>query len=106
MRHEFEIIHAAGTCEGITLPKEQMANMHQRFKTLASKSDQALYKLEYEEMKYRLLAFLVASEAKLQVWTSKLGHQEDVEDMLKDYMVSTLCVCVCVCVCLKTTDRN
>lgn len=43
------------------------------------------HKLEYEEMKYRLLAFLVLAEAKLQAVTVKLGEQEEVEAMLSDY---------------------
>jgi hypothetical protein len=61
--------------------------MHSRFQNLAAKSNHALYKLEYEEMKYRLMAFLVASESKLQQWTAKLGEQEDVEVLLEDYVV-------------------
>ena len=36
-------------------------------------------------MKYRLLAFLVLAEAKLQAVTVKLGEQEEVEAMLVDY---------------------
>lgn len=45
-------------------------------------------RLEYEEMQYRLLAFLVVAEAKLKAWTVKCGRQDEVEALCKDYMVS------------------
>lgn len=62
--------------------------MNLRFTTLTKKSDAMIRKLEYEELQYRLLAFLVVAEAKLKSWTVKYGHLPEVEAMLHDYMVS------------------
>ena len=44
--------------------------------------------MEFEEMKFRLLAFIVIAEIKLKSWTVKLGKQPEVEEMLNDYNVS------------------
>ena len=44
--------------------------------------------MEYEELKFRLLAFIVIAEMKLKSWTVKLGRQPEVEEMLDDYNVS------------------
>ena len=43
--------------------------------------------MEYEELKFRLLAFIVVAEMKLKSWTVKLGRQPEVEEMLDDYNV-------------------
>ena len=84
---EFGEIKRTGTCDGQVLPKQQLDNMDKRFNTLTKKCDSVQQKLEYEELRYRLLAFLVVAEAKLKSWTVKYGHQEDVELMLQDYTV-------------------
>ena len=44
-------------------------------------------RMEYEELKFRLLAFIVVAEMKLKSWTVKLGRQPEVEEMLDDYNV-------------------
>ena len=49
--------------------------------------------MEFEEMKFRLLAFIVIAEIKLKSWTVKLGKQPEVEEMLNDYNVSILTSC-------------
>lgn len=61
--------------------------MDQRFRNLTKQCDYVQRKLEYEELKYRLLAFLVVAESKLKSWTIKYGEQEDVDYLLADYMV-------------------
>ncbi len=45
-------------------------------------------RMEFEELKFRLLVFIVMAEMKLKGWTVKLGRQPDVEAMLDDYNVS------------------
>lgn len=42
-------------------------------------------RLEFEEYQQKVLALRESAEAKLQIWTEKLGQQEDVELMLEDY---------------------
>lgn len=49
-----------------------------------------LRRLEYEELKYRLLAFLVVAEAKLKIVQVKYGNQDEVFAMLQDYIVSVI----------------
>ena len=44
-------------------------------------------RIEFEELKFRLLAFIVAAEMKLKSWTVKLGRQPEVEEVLDDYNV-------------------
>lgn len=59
-------------------------------------SVQAQYRhrqLDYEQLRYTMLAFLVNTEAKLKQWTKKLTYQEEVQAVLNDYNVS---VCVVV----------
>ena len=90
VHEEFEAIRAEGVYDGRTLPKLQMERMSNRFSTLTKKSDSMICKLEFEEMKFRLLAFLVEAEAKLKSWTVKYGYQTDVELMLEDYQVQQL----------------
>ena len=36
--------------------------------------------------RYKLLAFLGMSESKLAQWTVKYGHQDEVEELLTDYI--------------------
>lgn len=62
--------------------------MRQRFEQLGNKSGAFVRQLEYEELKMRLLAFIVAVEQRLQQWTIKYGRQPDVEAMLNAYGVS------------------
>lgn len=47
-----------------------------------------LAKLEFWELKYRLLAFLVLAESKLKSWIIKYGRRESVELLLENYMVT------------------
>lgn len=78
----------AGRYEGEAIPAPQMDNLYQRLQTVCTMAPKRERRLEYEEMKYQLLAYLVASENKLKIWTVKYGHQESVEELLADYKVS------------------
>ncbi len=79
-------IKKAGTYGGQVLPKSQLDAMQCRFGALDANSTTLQRRLEFEELKHRLLAFLVVAEVKLKSWTVKYGRQHDVEDMLTDYM--------------------
>lgn len=64
--------------------------MNTRFNELTVKEVSLLRRMEYEELKYRLLAFLVVAEAKLKTVQVKYGKQEEVNAMLQDYIVSEI----------------
>ena len=51
--------------------------------------------LDYEQLRYTMLAFLVNTEAKLKQWTKKLAYEEDVQKVLNDYNVSQLIMVNC-----------
>ncbi len=88
MRAEFIKIKAAGSYQGQVLPKSQLDSMDKRFQELAAKQPVAARRMEFDEMKFRLLAFIVIAEHKLKGWTVKHGYQPKVEEMLTDYNVS------------------
>ncbi|XP_052236879.1 muscle-specific protein 300 kDa-like [Dreissena polymorpha] len=81
----FQQVRRAGKFEGTQIPAPQMDNLHQRLTRVCTMAPQRERRLEYEEMKHQLLAFLVASENKLKIWTVKYGHQPNVEALLADY---------------------
>lgn len=81
-------VKRAGRYEGEFLPAPQIENLYQRLQVVATMAPKRERRLEYEEMKYQLLAYLVASENKLKIWTVKYGRQESVEELLADYTVS------------------
>ncbi|KAH3752023.1 hypothetical protein DPMN_186631 [Dreissena polymorpha] len=83
----FQQVRRAGKFEGTQIPAPQMDNLHQRLTRVCTMAPQRERRLEYEEMKHQLLAFLVASENKLKIWTVKYGHQPNVEALLADYKV-------------------
>jgi len=84
----FMQVKRAGRYEGEFLPPPQMENLHQRLQRVGTMAPQRERRLEYETMKYQLLAYLVASENKLKIWTVKYGRQESVEELMADYNVS------------------
>ena len=43
-------------------------------------------KLEFWEMKYRLMAFLILAESKLKTWIVKYGRRDSVELLLQNYI--------------------
>lgn len=76
--------------DGKILPARQLDDMASRFQKLPPKASLRRHRLEYEELKYRLLAFLVLSENKLKEWTVKYGKKEEVEPLLTDYNVRNI----------------
>ena len=70
-----------------TVPRAQLDAMVRRLGTVETREVTVRRQLEYEEMNHRLLAFLVAAEAKLKAWTDKYGYQPEVEGLLHDYRV-------------------
>uniref|UniRef100_A0A8C5RH87 Spectrin repeat containing nuclear envelope protein 1 n=1 Tax=Laticauda laticaudata TaxID=8630 RepID=A0A8C5RH87_LATLA len=57
-----------------------------RFNFVASSSDLHLLKMEFLELKYRLLSLLVLAESKLKSWIIKYGRRDSVELLLQNYM--------------------
>ena len=45
-------------------------------------------KMEFLELKYRLLSLLVLAESKLKSWIIKYGGRDSVELLLQNYIVS------------------
>ncbi|KAH3846188.1 hypothetical protein DPMN_088486 [Dreissena polymorpha] len=81
----FQQVPRAGKYEGTQIPAPLMDNLHQRLTRVCTMAPQRERRLEYEEIQYQLLAFLVTSENKLKIWTVKYGHQPKVEALLADY---------------------
>lgn len=44
--------------------------------------------MEFWEIKYRLMAFLILAESKLKSWIIKYGRRDSVELLLQSYLVS------------------
>lgn len=55
---------------------------------MSSTSELHLMKMEFLELKYRLLSLLVLAESKLKSWIIKYGRRESVELLLQSYIVS------------------
>ncbi|KAL3874933.1 hypothetical protein ACJMK2_037885 [Sinanodonta woodiana] len=83
-------VKRAGKYEGESIPGPQLENLAARLQVVCKQAPLREYRLEYEQLKYRLLAFLVAAEAKLRIWTVKHGRQESVEELLVDYQTFVL----------------
>ncbi len=60
---------------------------------LSGRQNQLAGRMEFEQLKFRLMAFIVITEMKLKSWTVKLGRQPEVEQMLEDYNVSVSSLC-------------
>lgn len=71
-----------------------------RFNFVSTSSHAHLIKLEFWEMKYRLMAFLMLAESKLKSWIIKYGRRDSVELLLQTYLVSGNYWC-CTCGILK-----
>lgn len=76
-----------------------------RFNFVASTSELHLLKMEFLELKYRLLSLLVFAESKLKSWIIKYGRRESVELLLQNYIVSLPCfVFECIGITLNTVS--
>ncbi|XP_035824390.1 nesprin-1 [Aplysia californica] len=79
-------IKRAGRYEGMMLQGRQIEHLSKRLETVTMLSTVRQNRLDYTHMRYKLLAFLVVAEAKLNQWTAKYGPQEAVEELLVDYV--------------------
>lgn len=60
-----------------------------RFNFVSTSTHDHLIKLEFWEMKYRLMAFLMLAESKLKSWIIKYGRRDSVDLLLQSYLVSS-----------------
>lgn len=75
----------AGKYEGEFLIQPQMDNLANRLTALMKEFPRREKRLEFEEYQQRVLALRESAEAKLVMWTDKLGQQEEVEQLMEDY---------------------
>lgn len=64
---------------------------------MSTSSQAHLIKLEFWEMKYRLMAFLMLAESKLKSWIIKYGRKDSVELLLQSYLVSKVALNYSLC---------
>lgn len=81
----FYEVKRAGKYEGEFLIQPQMDSLANRLTALLKEYPRREKRLAFEEYQQKVQALRESAEAKLQVWTEKLGQQEDVELMLEDY---------------------
>uniref|UniRef100_A0A8B9BQI1 Spectrin repeat containing nuclear envelope protein 1 n=1 Tax=Anser brachyrhynchus TaxID=132585 RepID=A0A8B9BQI1_9AVES len=82
----FHEIHRARSVNGVPVPPDQLEDMADRFNFVVSSSELHLLKMEFLELKYRLLSLLVLAESKLKSWIIKYGRRESVELLLQNYI--------------------
>ncbi|KAM6126873.1 nesprin-1-like [Pterocles gutturalis] len=82
----FHEIHRARSVNGVPVPPDQLEDMAERFNFVVSSSELHLLKMEFLELKYRLLSLLVLAESKLKSWIIKYGRRESVELLLQNYI--------------------
>uniref|UniRef100_A0A668AGR2 Spectrin repeat containing, nuclear envelope 1b n=1 Tax=Myripristis murdjan TaxID=586833 RepID=A0A668AGR2_9TELE len=85
-RQTFHQIHRDRSVNGVPVPPEQLQDMAERFNFVSTSSHAHLIKLEFWEMKYRLMAFLILAESKLKSWIIKYGRRDSVELLLQSYI--------------------
>lgn len=83
-------VKRAGKYEGEFIPPPQMDNLHTRLQVVCKEAPKRENLLQYDEFRFRLAGFSAATEEKLKIWLSKLGTQEDVEEMAMDYKVKVI----------------
>uniref|UniRef100_A0A8C3QVN7 Spectrin repeat containing nuclear envelope protein 1 n=1 Tax=Cyanoderma ruficeps TaxID=181631 RepID=A0A8C3QVN7_9PASS len=82
----FHEIHRTRSVNGVPVPHDQLEDMADRFNFVVSSSELHLLKMEFLELKYRLLSLLVFAESKLKSWIIKYGRRESVELLLQNYV--------------------
>uniref|UniRef100_A0A3P8TBD4 Calponin-homology (CH) domain-containing protein n=1 Tax=Amphiprion percula TaxID=161767 RepID=A0A3P8TBD4_AMPPE len=85
-RQPFQQIHRDRSVNGVPVPPEQLQDMAERFNFVSTSSHAHLIKMEFWEMKYRLMAFLMLAESKLKSWIIKYGRRDSVELLLQSYL--------------------
>uniref|UniRef100_A0A8C6IDR8 Spectrin repeat containing, nuclear envelope 1 n=2 Tax=Mus spicilegus TaxID=10103 RepID=A0A8C6IDR8_MUSSI len=85
-KRAFHEIYQTRSVNGIPMPPDQLEDMAERFHFVSSTSELHLMKMEFLELKYRLLSLLVLAESKLKSWIIKYGRRESVELLLQSYI--------------------
>ncbi|ERE81323.1 nesprin-1-like protein [Cricetulus griseus] len=85
-KRAFHEIYQTRSVNGIPMPPDQLEDMAERFHFVSSASELHLMKMEFLELKYRLLSLLVLAESKLKSWIIKYGRRESVELLLQNYI--------------------
>uniref|UniRef100_A0A3B3ZCG1 Calponin-homology (CH) domain-containing protein n=1 Tax=Periophthalmus magnuspinnatus TaxID=409849 RepID=A0A3B3ZCG1_9GOBI len=85
-RQTFQQIHRDRSVNGVPVPPEQLQDMAERFNFVSTSCHGHLIKMEFWEMKYRLLSFLFLAESKLKTWIIKYGRRDSVELLLQNYL--------------------
>uniref|UniRef100_A0A8C5NYY1 Spectrin repeat containing, nuclear envelope 1 n=1 Tax=Jaculus jaculus TaxID=51337 RepID=A0A8C5NYY1_JACJA len=85
-KRAFHEIYRTRSVNGIPVPPDQLEDMAERFHFVSSTSELHLMKMEFLELKYRLLSLLVLAESKLKSWIIKYGRRESVELLLQNYI--------------------
>uniref|UniRef100_A0A671FP75 Spectrin repeat containing nuclear envelope protein 1 n=1 Tax=Rhinolophus ferrumequinum TaxID=59479 RepID=A0A671FP75_RHIFE len=85
-KRAFHEIYRTRSVNGIPVPPDQLEDMAERFHFVSSTSELHLMKMEFLELKYRLLSLLVLAESKLKSWIIKYGRRESVELLLQSYI--------------------
>lgn len=86
----FQQIKKAGRYEGESLHPPHLDLLHKRMDQVVKHAPRRQCRLEYLEVRYLLLAYLLAAEEKAALWTVKYGRLEEVEAMGEDYQVSDM----------------
>ncbi|KAM8787980.1 nesprin-1-like [Rhynchonycteris naso] len=85
-KRAFHEIYQTRSVNGIPVPPDQLEDMAERFHFVSSTSELHLMKMEFLELKYRLLSLLVLAESKLKSWIIKYGRRDSVELLLQNYI--------------------
>uniref|UniRef100_A0A8D1E9A0 Calponin-homology (CH) domain-containing protein n=1 Tax=Sus scrofa TaxID=9823 RepID=A0A8D1E9A0_PIG len=85
-KRAFHEIYRTRSVNGIPVPPDQLEDMAERFHFVSSTSELHLMKMEFLELKYRLLSLLVLAESKLKSWIIKYGRRDSVELLLQNYI--------------------
>uniref|UniRef100_A0A3B3XFV9 Calponin-homology (CH) domain-containing protein n=1 Tax=Poecilia mexicana TaxID=48701 RepID=A0A3B3XFV9_9TELE len=84
----FQRIHKDRSVDGVPVPQDQLQDMAERMNFVSTSSSVHLARMEFLENKHHMQAFLTLAESRLKSWIIKYGHQESVELMLRNYIVS------------------
>jgi hypothetical protein len=87
MRKAFNKIKQDGKINGVDIPKDQLDDLGKRISKVVLVAPHVLKKIEYEEVKHRLLGLLDGTDEKLNVWSDRYGSEDEVGDMMDDYKV-------------------
>uniref|UniRef100_A0A8B9L4Z7 Spectrin repeat containing, nuclear envelope 1a n=1 Tax=Astyanax mexicanus TaxID=7994 RepID=A0A8B9L4Z7_ASTMX len=79
-------LHRDRSVSGVPVPAEQLQDMAERLNYISTSSHVHLSKLEFWELKYRMLALLTLGESKLKSWIVKYGRLETTQLLLQSYV--------------------